>query len=703
MQRSELIAQIDEYVFDYGLIVGHEDCRLRGFETADIFITFVHRTIQEFLGSFYFVQMLSEGLLPPDDKKPILLYNSMVLEFCAWLISDRSDLLPIANSTKAGAALKSFLLQYIDFCQKDLHEIALLYPALKMPIFDYGSKFTNSDLCLELLQECKNVKELHLGSNCWVLKEMKKSIQNLNSIVMIDEKIILQSFEDSSNELQIVIRDDTYEVETIDKLLEYSKLTEKRPSLYSIITSPGSDDCYPIEMSTFMYDNLRSLFFVSKSGGYRVIANRSIVAMPFLTHLNLINVILADGSVMKSLSQAVEAGNFPNLLHISFAGSEINGTLSLLFTNKWPALQHLDLHRCNLKMSDIEALGAATDKEKPECVLPNLSSLVLFTLWIENNRHVIGNLFLSHPWKHLTDLAIWFLTREHYENLTEAIRCSKFPSLSQLSLSMIWNLDQNQHFDGFNSKCIPLLREIKLKRFIVANSGSEPWCDNVMRQNLCRIDLRQCSGVEEMLSEVLNYSFPHLKTLILRNCELKRLDLRCLANANVAGRLPELRHLDISDNEELQGQLNEFFNCTWKSLLRLNVEQENVKDAEIKNLSDVRTLLSELESGTLKSLREVRFTTGSKHPFPVNSKTPFTELTKITVVTTAWPVQNVVNTMTDLVDDGMFPSLQIFRVVSDSDSYYHCRHARHRLRRCGVKVYISRSGAESIEELVSWE
>ena len=46
---------IDEYVFDYGLIIGHEDYRLRGSETADIFITFVHRTIEELLGSFYFV------------------------------------------------------------------------------------------------------------------------------------------------------------------------------------------------------------------------------------------------------------------------------------------------------------------------------------------------------------------------------------------------------------------------------------------------------------------------------------------------------------------------------------------------------------------------------------------------------------------------------------------------------------------------
>ena len=78
------------------------------------------------------------------------------------------------------------------------------------------------------------------------------------------------------------------------------------------------------------------------------------------------------------------------------------------------------------------------------------------------------------------------------------MKCSKIPNLSQLSLSMIWHEDQNQHFEGFNSKCIPLLKEIKLKRFAVAKSGVETWCDNVLRQNMCRIDLCDCSGVEEM-------------------------------------------------------------------------------------------------------------------------------------------------------------------------------------------------------------
>ena len=60
-QRSQVIKDVGPDAFDYGLLIGHEDFRLIGDETADIYVTFPHRIIQEFLGAFYFIMMLSEG------------------------------------------------------------------------------------------------------------------------------------------------------------------------------------------------------------------------------------------------------------------------------------------------------------------------------------------------------------------------------------------------------------------------------------------------------------------------------------------------------------------------------------------------------------------------------------------------------------------------------------------------------------------
>ena len=281
MQRQD-IEMIDEYIFDYGLIIGHEDYRLRGSETADIFITFVHRTIQEFLGSFYFVQVLSKGkqidsLLPHGCKEPICMSNQMIIEFCIWFLSDSSNSLPLVEISIARQVLKSIILQHIDFPQINLCELSLLYPSLFLPMFVLGKNGPTSKFCSKILKECKTVKEFsHLGSNFWVLKEMKNHLKYLTSIVMIEEKEFSPSFEDMWNNLHIVIRYDAYPDEDIDTILEYSKLCGKHPSLYLINTGQEWGNIYTIELSTFMYDNLQRLYFVFKNGNCRIIDTKGV-------------------------------------------------------------------------------------------------------------------------------------------------------------------------------------------------------------------------------------------------------------------------------------------------------------------------------------------------------------------------------------------------------------------------------------------
>ena len=56
-----MIKDVGPDAFDYGLLIGHDDFRLIRDETADIYVTFPDRIIQEFLGAFYFIMMLNEG------------------------------------------------------------------------------------------------------------------------------------------------------------------------------------------------------------------------------------------------------------------------------------------------------------------------------------------------------------------------------------------------------------------------------------------------------------------------------------------------------------------------------------------------------------------------------------------------------------------------------------------------------------------
>ena len=91
LQRSEVIEEVGSEAFDYGLLIGHEDFRLIRGESEDILVTFPHRSIQEFLGSLYFVLMLIEGvsyktLLGKHSQRPIFMMNPLFLQFCMWLL-----------------------------------------------------------------------------------------------------------------------------------------------------------------------------------------------------------------------------------------------------------------------------------------------------------------------------------------------------------------------------------------------------------------------------------------------------------------------------------------------------------------------------------------------------------------------------------------------------------------------------------------
>ena len=49
--QKDIMRDVGEDAFDYGLLIGHGGIRLRRDETADIFVSFIHRSIEEFLGS----------------------------------------------------------------------------------------------------------------------------------------------------------------------------------------------------------------------------------------------------------------------------------------------------------------------------------------------------------------------------------------------------------------------------------------------------------------------------------------------------------------------------------------------------------------------------------------------------------------------------------------------------------------------------
>ena len=96
-----------------------------------------------------------------------------------------------------------------------------------------------------------------------------------------------------------------------------------------------------------------------------------------------------------------------------------------------------------------------------------------------------------------------------------------------------------------------LLTDLTLKRFIFEQGASPTLWQLAKKSKLNKIEICHSPGITGNLSILLCHSFPSLNSLILSDCGLNSQDLCSLAQASLEGRLPQLRHLDISDNPDL--------------------------------------------------------------------------------------------------------------------------------------------------------
>ena len=138
LKRSEVVKEVDEEVFDYGLRFGHEDAsRLIKDETADIFITFPHRSIMEFLGALYFVLMLScnttiDTLFDGTRSDPMFMTDPLFLDFCLWFLCEKNCYIPIDGKNVILATLAEFCAQNLGSSCFRVEDITKLSPALDL-------------------------------------------------------------------------------------------------------------------------------------------------------------------------------------------------------------------------------------------------------------------------------------------------------------------------------------------------------------------------------------------------------------------------------------------------------------------------------------------------------------------------------------------------------------------------------------------
>ena len=140
------------------------------------------------------------------------------------------------------------------------------------------------------------------------------------------------------------------------------------------------------------------------------------------------------------------------------------------------------------------------------------------------------------------------------------------------------------------------------------------------------------------LSVLLTKSLPALRSLTLRLCDLIPEDLRSLAKAEAEGKLPQLRHLDISGSGINDAELINLFtqSVQWSQLTSFGTS-----DVNVLNLNP--ELLASLEQLHMKGIK-------------VRATPPITRQWRRLKIIEVWN-KDIASCIAHGVERGMFPSL----------------------------------------------
>ena len=701
-QRDEVFRIVGTEAFEYGILIGQEDFRLMDNPLSDVFIMFPHRSIQEFFGSFYITKSLGSSNNPP----PLFLIDVSVLQFCCWLAHDESLDKTVGISNAYERIQDEFLRRYNLTMLDLLVENRLVRP------------FTTNDQILskfwsDMLSKCTDVRHLLLSAvdpirN--ILEALGSITSDLASVWIIDKRykklhVVMDTMRRHFFGTGTSILLQTESLDEVDGILAQCSILPGCPSVVFL----KSEKLNRIDIASFMKPGMGKLclrdelletdVYCSLTSKYST--QSGIPKCPRMTHLSVSGYKL-EYSATQALCKAANQGNLPVLTHLSFAHCRpaftFVGRLPILFRCKWPSLTHLNLNNCQLNVKDLQTISAClADHDKG--LLPKLTSLVLYfgdildklsagnimydeesRLYVKWDRNVdllpLSNTF-TVPLPGITKLSVHEVSKEEYNQLVELLNNGLCPNLIELSILMWKYVDLHTNVQipvhklmikrvpyitfqayGFTERLqsvnVSTLNNLILHRAVRTEEHLIALTRSTCMTNLHKLDISKRPGLTGNLSELLRHSFPTLNSLILSDCGLNSQDLCSLTQANVEGRIPLLKHLDISVNSYLQGRLNQLFTngCKWQKLVNLNVACCCTRSFEYLQLK--------VKSGCLEPLQELKFSAEVDISQHGDSVWPF--LNSLHVCSLRFSSQELVTVVSRLVEGGAFPALNLLNV-----------------------------------------
>ena len=260
LKRSEVLSVVGNDAFEYGFFAGHEDFRLSVDPAADIYVTYPHRSLEEFFGSFGFCQALSEGecleeILGIDSENSLLLMNPLFLTFSLWFLST-----PICNIQKRDECyekLTSYVAKHIDNVLFDTEETRQKYPAFDVVTLLIQTENLERPFIRDTFAKCKCVKTFvcflrYLPNRIYEM--FMKSISgnflnNLTKIIVVKAYERLRDIDGNALTLSIDL-DEPDALDLLRLFLHEYKLSHRNPQVYLKLPARNMSPCDVITLIT---------------------------------------------------------------------------------------------------------------------------------------------------------------------------------------------------------------------------------------------------------------------------------------------------------------------------------------------------------------------------------------------------------------------------------------------------------------------
>ena len=498
LERSQIIEQVGEEVFEYGLLIDEDGFSLTRDMTVDILVTFPHRSLQEFLGAFYFVLTLGQKQTIGHLDKALLEYlkNPLFSKFCLWILDESNEFFSFSERSIAYENLNIYVSKQIDAVEVDFQKLERNYPVLRMALRDSRKEFALKIL-EGALMKCSRIEYLVIEPHHpidRILRSISPFIfHRLNSIkishfqekrdkfeLIPDESPLqfLYMWHDHSFKLTVKCDFSTQSIKALHAVLKGSKNWNRSVYLCVGRSMPQT----PLQDSPLVH-----IFSTDKM-------------YPHLVDFILPNCDI-NPSDMSHIAAASAQGRLPKLSTLDISNNlKIGGNLSVLLSQSFPSLHTLIMTFCYLRISDIHSLAQA----RKEARLPQLRHL-----------DVSFNFALNFGRKSHSD-----------KSLLLSLFQQGIPTLNTL-----------------------VVRSCFLKPDDLYTLYPQEEENNNFLSELTTLDISVNQTIGGSLSALMFHYLLHLQILVLRECELNSGDLTSLAQANNQGRLPDLKHLDISQND----------------------------------------------------------------------------------------------------------------------------------------------------------